>query len=197
MTDFDWDKLGQTWQQAPRQPLPELKQLLVRRTRTIWWLTAADVVATIIGLVLLGWLLLEQPSTGATVFAIIAVLVLAACWHAVLKIRRGTWRLDSQSPLAMVDLGVRRARASIALARFNQLAVIIGAALGIGLRWFDTGNDFIPSIGSALAPLAIFAIKLAAAAVFALWIIGARVYEIRKRRELAELLELREELGED
>ena len=113
MTDKDdFDGLMKTWQVAPNEPLPEIRLSIEKRTRWIFLLTLADVVGTIILVGFIAWLLVTGPSEFDRYLIGFITSVIILEWWVVLRIRRGTWRLEVQTPVAMLELLIRRCRAS-------------------------------------------------------------------------------------
>ena len=187
MSDPQWEHLQQAWQEPPSAQLPQLEKLLKKRTPAIWALTGIDAAGTLLVLGALAWWILHSDPTpselGWSVF-LAGLLVLA--WAAVLLIRRGTWRADVAAPAAMVELSIRRCRASIKLALMNQIALLLIVVLGIGVWAADISA---PRMGVEVTNL----MRMGAIAFLAGLFTVSALYKRRKQAELKRLEALREE----
>jgi hypothetical protein len=185
-----WEDLQRSWQSPPDHKLPELASLLKKRTWAIWVLTAVDAVCTlgVVGVAI--WVLANDRSEIENGLAMAALVLLVLGWGCVLDIRRGTWGLETAAPSAMLDLSIRRCRASITLALLNQYAVFAGVLAGLLSRFYFQGL----SLSLDLEPGSKLLIRVGAALLFILWLLGAEWYKRRKRVELKRLEALRAQL---
>jgi hypothetical protein len=193
MTDQDdFDGLMKTWQEAPSEPLPEISLAIEKKTRWIFLLTLADLVGTIIVAGFIAWLVITGPSEFDRYLIGFLTSVIILEWWVVLRIRRGTWRLEVQTPVAMLELLIRRCRASIMLAKFNLWGLTIGILVGVAFRVWVRPTIEMPDLGmdESTRSLARIAVVIGAS----LWVLVAEGYRRRKTRELERLLKMREEL---
>ena len=189
MSDPQWEKLVDAWQAADTVSLPDLKRTMSRRTLFIWALTALDTVVTLAALVYVTWNLLEHPGPGSIGLLVGVVAFLILGWVITLRVRAGTWRAESSAPLAMLDLNIRRVRASIRLATIGQWAFAVGLVAGIVARLSQWKPGFVELGDTTQTVLRIvFAILVAA------YLFGAQWFKQRKRRELEALVTMREQM---
>jgi hypothetical protein len=191
---MEWRELQQTWQERPDKPMPDLESMIHSRTQWIWFLTALDCLATLMIAVFLYRALSDDPGPSEWVFsaAIVAFTVLG--WWAVLRIRSGTWRVDSQAPAAMLALLIRRCRASILLARMNFWAVFVGVAVALVFRFGLRPHMDVPDI--ELSDPMRSGLRIVVLIVAVGWAVGAHLYRRRKTAELNRLLAMSREFGE-
>ena len=185
--EMDWEDLQRAWQQPSEDRLPELEKLLRRRSRMIWILTGLDVLFTLFVLGWGGWLVANNPTGPMIGFAASLVFMLIFGWWLMLWIRRGTWRADTAAPSAMVDLSIRRCRASIQLALVNQWSLASGFIIAFTLR---TAGFRAPDIGLEVD----WWLRAIVLVLGCAWFVAATVYKKRKRDELAALIDLKEHL---
>lgn len=187
----EWEKLQQSWQQPPDHPLPKLAKLLNRRSRIIWAMTVTDAIGTLAMVVTAVWVLSHKPTPFETEVALTVLIAIVLAWACVLYIRRGTWRLQAAAPAAMLDLSIRRCRASIMLALFTQYAVLVSVVYGLMSRFvFENGH-----LDLDLAPGTRALIGVGWGVLLFGMLTGAQWYKRRKRAELLRLEALRSELG--
>ena len=186
--EMDWKDLQSAWQQPSKDQLPELEKLLRRRSRMIWILTANDVLFTLLALAWAVWLVARNPTNQSFLLAGFLVLLLIAGWWLVLWIRRGTWRVDTAAPSAMVDLSIRRCRASIHLALANQWSLALAYFIAFLLR---AAGLRAPGFGFEVGWWLRAVVLVLGCAGF----VAAAIYKDRKRKELTGLIELQEQLS--
>ncbi|MEM9303405.1 MAG: hypothetical protein AAGE01_14915 [Pseudomonadota bacterium] len=185
--ELDWNALGQVWREPPADPLPDLLATLHRRTRRIWILTACDVIATL-GLLYVVYLL-AHDGLGVGEGWLIGLILFGVGlgWAATLAARHGTWRRAGDDPESVVALAIRRCRASILLARFNQAAILLGFALGVIM---GASEVVLPDFDLGIADGAKVAVRIGALSLFVGWFATSEWYARRKQRERDRLIQL-------
>lgn len=188
MPEPKWEDLQRAWQDSPSAQLPQLKTLLEKRSRVIWLLTGIDAVGTALLIAGLVWALRHFETTPSkTGWSVFVAAVLVLVWVAVLLIRRGTWRVDVEAPAAMVELSMRRCRASVRLALLNQYALLFLLFVALVVR---AAGISAPRLGVEVT----FLMQIGAMAFLAGWLIVSEWYKRRKREELERLEALQKEL---
>ena len=120
----------------------------------------------------------------------VVLIAIVLTWICVLTIRRGTWRLQVAAPAAMLDLSIRRCRASIMLATMTQYAVLLSVVYGLVSRFlFENGSDVL-----AIDPEIKTLLRIGIVVLMAVMLAGAQWYKRRKRLELQQLKSLQIEL---
>jgi len=121
----------------------------------------------------------------------VVLVAVVVTWACVLTIRRGTWRLQAAAPAAMLDLLIRRCRASIMLALMTQYAVLLSVVYALASRFLFENGSYDPGIDPGTRIL----LRIGSVAVLVGMLTGAQWYKRRKRAELKRLETLRAELG--
>jgi hypothetical protein len=192
MTDQSkWEELQQSWQAQPDHPMPKLAKLLKRRSWIIWAMTATDAIGTLVMVTAAIWVLGHKPTDFETEIAIVVLVAVVATWTIVLIIRRGTWHLETAAPAAMLDLSIRRCRASIMLATMTQYSVLAAVVYGLVSRFLLQHGSVALSIDPGIKTL----LRLASVLLLVGMLAGAQWYKKRKRTEVERLQALRAELG--
>ncbi len=192
--DSNWEELKSQWQQAEAPIRPDLHRLLRRRRNLTWLFTALDFLVSIGMIVAVLALWEDLPPAAAKFIAVLLGTLLVVCWSVTLKIRRGTWWIEAGTALEQIDHLIRRTKASMRLARFNQIGVLAGIIIGL------VAGEFGPDIPSTIPPsweahreaLRIGLFVLAGVvAVAVLWV--AEWFYRRKKTELVSLEKMRQD----
>jgi hypothetical protein len=154
-------------------------------------LTALDAVATVVLLALVVRMVRDGLDPGESWVAGFVAVVLLVGWAATLYARRGTWRYCGSDMTRVLDLAIRRCRASILLARINQAAILLGVAVGLVARFGDVS---FPALDTVLTESTRWRLRLLAALLFIAWLGGAEWYARRKQAERHRLEALRSQL---
>lgn len=186
MREPQWEDLQQAWKEPPSAPLPQLETLLERRSRVIWLLTGIDAVGTVLLLSGLLWVMRHDPTPSVLGWSSFVAIVLVLGWGAVLLIRRGTWRVDVAAPAEMIELSIRRCRASIRLALLNQYALLFILLFALVVQ---TAGISAPRLGIEVTLL----MRIGALAFLVGLLLVSEWHKRRKRAELERLEALREE----
>ena len=190
-TDLELDGWRQQWQRQPAlRAAAELKESVLRETRRLklWLLAPAAVTVVIGGGVILR--ALSAPSPAAMALAIGVWGYIALAWIGCLWLARGTWRPRAETTAAFLQLAIRRCESAVRTVPF-----------GIGLYVFELLFVFVWAVSNGvgtpsqvLTAPSMIAIGWVGGPIFVVLMI---VYARRKRAELARLLELQRQLGED
>lgn len=190
-TDLELDGWRQRWQRQPvLREAAELKESVLRETRRLkLWLLAPAAVTVVIG----GGVILQalsSPSPAAMVLAIGVWGFIATAWIGCLLLARGTWRPRAETTAAFLQLAIRRCESAVKTVPF-----------GIGLYVFELLFMFVWAVSNGvgtpsqvLTAPSMIAIGWVGGPIFVALMI---VYARRKRAELARLLEMQRQLGED
>lgn len=178
----NWDDLTISWrEQAPAPP----HAALLRRARThtlLMWLVTLTELGLLFSLAVFSrWYL-----TGGAIPSKVALLVIL--WTVTIAIagfaiwnRHGSWRADSETTEAYLDLTERRARAKVRVARFIRAVTGVQAALAVALVWANVAASGAPSASRVLLAGFLAAFAAASYCAWSVW------YERRAREEIAEV----------
>ncbi|MEM6794348.1 MAG: hypothetical protein AAF725_10215 [Acidobacteriota bacterium] len=187
-SEASWEQMQRAWQRPPEVDLPDLQALTRRSSLRIWLLTALDGFFTL-GLV--AWMaavLADDASLENRIFVAVVSAVIAISWIWVLRVRRGTWRLDTAAPRAMLDLSIRRCRASVRMATTNQTVIVGAVALSLALRAVGYRTPSLGFEGGLALSVAVWVFAVA-------FFFASGRYRKRKTRELEGLLAVRDQMS--
>lgn len=189
----DWQDLQTLWQ-TQKVDLPQLQKQTRWKTRLMQFYVALEIITIPLIWGLTWWMWSQRtPSTLWQVWMLFWCLVtpLLAWWN--LRQRRGTWRAESDSLMALLQLKRKRVFVALNMAR-QSLRLLILCALIVVLfdlyAWFGgylqrRSDDFFLGwlTGSSFAILWLL-----------VWAIGSHYFGKSKQRELAQLDQLLTEL---
>jgi hypothetical protein len=148
-----------------------------------------SVVTLVMGGGTTAWAVLSRDS-GIALVAVATWLFLAVAWTFVLTVNRGLWAPSAVDTATFLELSVRRCQA--ALTAVWLAAALFAAEIAFGLSWAYLHLSARPPLWQwlLLGSLRIDIVWLCTLGFIAalLW------YRSRKRRELAQLLNLSEEM---
>jgi hypothetical protein len=190
-TDFDLEALRQDWQAEDSIP-PTLRKNVERQSRNMKIGLAGDILVTIvIGGGSTAWALLSgQKDAGSVAFG--TWMFIAGAWMFVLMMNRGLWTPSATDAATFMDLSIRRCQASLAATWFAALLFV--AEMVFGLSWAYTHADLHESVGKWLL--------FSSVRIDVVWIstvaftVGLVWFRVKKKRELARLLDLRRAMSE-
>lgn len=186
MREPQWEDLQQAWKEPPSAPLRRMLTVLKRRSRVIWLLTSIDAVGTVLLLSGLLWVMRHDPTPSVLGWSSFVAIVLVLAWGAVLLIRRGTWRIDVAAPAEMIELSIRRCRASIRLALLIQYALLFMLLFALVVQ---TAGISAPRLEVEVTLL----MRIGALAFLVSLLLVSEWHKRRKRAELERLETLRKE----
>lgn len=189
MRDPQWEKLMDVWQDSEPLNLPDVKRTMSRRTASIWLLTALDTIVTVGAVVYAAWHVQQNPGPGSISLLVGVIAFLILGWVITLSVRAGTWKAHSSAPLAMLELNIRRVRASIRLATIGQWAFATGLVIGIVARLSHWKPGLLDVGDTTLLVLrVVFGLGVA------VYLYGAHWFKKRKRRELLWLTDMQQQM---
>jgi hypothetical protein len=191
--DTELDTWRRHWQSEPGQSEPAIPPDLLtrveRQSRMMRWMLTGDILVTAcIGGATASWAFADsQPDI--IVLAVATWFFIVSAWIFGLLNRRGNWSPSNVDTASFIDLSIRRARASLAAARFGALLFVVEIAFCLAWLYRHEATGQSPSswllFGSVAADVA-----WAASGLFAVFLFR---FQQKKRSELARLLALREE----
>jgi len=183
--DIELDSWRLLWQ-ARAPVLPNVRALVERETRRMWWFVAGEIAVTIVfGGGSLGWAALSRR-TDVLVLAIGVWLFIAMAWTLAFLLRRGAWAPAAATTTAFLDLAILRCRR-------RREAVVAQVVLYIMILGFDLTWIFFSTPRHASGALAF----LTSSSIIWVWAITAALavaavsYRRKLARELTALTDLR------
>ena len=135
ISDREWSHLAETWREVADHGAERwIRALVVRQTRLLRWLVAAEVGVTIVFLTPVVVAVARNPTSEMIWWGVAVLVHSALVWGFTLKNRAGVWRPFGESTREYLALAQERARRDRLSARFAiGLVVVESIALGIWL----------------------------------------------------------------
>jgi len=190
-TDLELEAWREQWQAPVEEPIPaELRRKVERQSRLMKIGLVCDALVTlVIGGGSTAWAVMSRDP-GMALVAVASWLFLAAAWMFVIVANRGIWEPTAVDAATFLDLSVRRCQAALTGVWFA--ATLFVAEIVFGLSWAYLHMEGRPPIARWLlfGSVRIDIVWLCTIVFFAalVW------YRSRKRRELAQLLNLSAEI---
>ena len=185
-SDLELETWCQEWQrEAP--VLPDLRRRVERESR---WLRALRLSETAVTLVFGGGTILwamRSAHADVWVLATFTWISIAMAWGFSLLNTHTLWAPVAESNSDFIDLSIRRCKAQIRATAFSVVLYLFN--LSFTLAWVYRAQATLP-VGAFLRSWNV-CVVWAASLIFFVWLVWHRR---RKQAELAQLLNLREEL---
>jgi hypothetical protein len=142
----EWEDLGKVWRRE--QPVHVEAERIARRVRAhtrMMWLVSLSEIGLLLGLAMMSRWYLGQSVTAAKIIVLVIVWILNLGFEAfAIWNRRGTWRADSATTVAYLELTARRAQSKVRAARFAAVAALFQGAAVVALIWVQSavGGQF-------------------------------------------------------
>jgi hypothetical protein len=187
--DFDLDDLGAQWRNTAAPSLDEMHRRLRRQTVRLWATFATELAVAVAGVGASIWLLLRSDVYAIGLGALTLVYTGVATAFS-LNARAGVWRNDAKTLVEATDLAIRRAANGVRMAQagywMTAVGVVFVAATIVLIALDESASEDRLRRGLYAA---------AGALVFLVfWVVGCRVYENRRQRELDALRKMREQM---
>jgi len=189
------DRELDTWREQWRnvaQPLPEIHKKIRRQNH---WFVVSNVAALcglVAALIFAAWAVHKQPSGMRIAWAIGLSVMVFVCAGYRIWLQRGTWRAESQSTRAFVELWHRRVAAKLRMLRMGFYLIpawIIFCSVVAAANWSVIGPDVHAHPHDWVVVVVVVVLMVVAAFLKLAW------YRRRKLRELSEVKTLLEELS--
>ncbi len=136
----DWTRWGEQWRTQPGIDVAHLRAQARRKLLRMRLMVGVELLATALACGQLVWMLLWDETTWRwKIWAGCTLAFLIGLEASLLWVRRHTWSVPADSMAALLELGLKRARAGLRLARLNAggLAVVVAASLLAAWPWLD------------------------------------------------------------
>lgn len=186
-----WQAVGVTWRTDEHRALPlreRVAQRVHRQSRRLRIILACEIALTIVMLVM-SFTIVARDNEGTLRLGAIVLLYTAAVWAFALWNRRGVWHPYGETTAEFVQLLRVRAERRIRSARFTQ--VVIGLAVIVFGR--EVATAWSAGFASTLqrGVWMLFGLYSVGIVAWSIW------YERRARREVRELADFQQQLGEE
>lgn len=189
--DREFKSWQQEWQ-SEATPLPDLRQRVRQQSRFMWIMLAFEAAVTVGvggGFSIWAW---RSRQTDITVLAACAWGFIAVAWWFAIANRRRSWRAPAETTQAYLELTIRRCRGALSAIRFGfflYFAEIVFCVAWLFRHNLRKGENAALEFFTSTWMVGVYAISATfVAAMF--W------YRAKRRRELASLLRLSEEIAE-
>jgi len=197
--DAELEGWRQQWQADPATIVPgdlrarDLREKVERQSRFMRLLVVADCCVTVgIGGGAIAWAVLA-PGTETVLLAAATWIFVAVAWVFGLSNRRGTWHPEGSTTSAFLELSVRRARRRLSAAKFGAGLYVVEIVFCLAWIFHYHSLRSPLALGTFLTSVPVIAVELCT-----IVLAGVLVWYCRRRRdELAYLLSLQRQLGEE